>query len=272
MVANKYFTIDAHCHIYPEKISKAAVSATERFYEMEAAHLGTYEDVLANGVPAGVDKFIVQSLATTPHQVKRINEFISESVANSGGRLIGLGTMHPNSEDIGADLEHLLELGLHGVKLHADIQNFCVDDERCLAIYELCERRGVPILMHTGDNRYDRSNPNRLYPVLKKFPRLTVVGAHFGGWSIWNEACAAYRGLENFFVDTSSSFYSLTKDEARTLIREYGADRVMFGTDYPLWRADKEIEFLLSLGLSEDEYSKIFSKSAIRAYKLTELT
>ena len=39
--------------------------------------------------------------------------------------------------------------------------------------------------MHTGDYRYDNSNPNRVLPVLKAYPKLTLIGAHFGGWSVW---------------------------------------------------------------------------------------
>ena len=269
MIANKWFAIDAHCHIYPDKIASIAVKHTDEFFDLSSCHRGTYDDLLEQGAESGIDKFIVQSIATTPHQVSRINEFIASSVERSNGRLVGLGTMHPDSTDLGADLDYLLELGLHGVKLHADIQDFCIDDRRCLAIYELCQSRGVPILMHTGDSRFDRSNPNRLAPVLKSFPDLTVIGAHFGGWSVWDDACAAYSGLPNFYVDSSSSFYTLTKDQARYLIDAYGTDRVLFGTDYPMWRADREIEFLLDLGLKDSEYENIFAKNAMRAFNIS---
>ena len=125
---------------------------------------------------------IVQSVATTPKQVQSINEFIADTVAHANGRLTGLGTLHPNSENLREDVEHLIALGLKGVKLHPDIQNFKVDDYRCLKIYELCEEFGLPILMHTGDKRYDNSNPNRLLPILEIYDHLTIIGAHFGGW------------------------------------------------------------------------------------------
>ena len=69
------------------------------------------------------------------------------------------------------------------MKLHPDIQAFALDDPRALKIFELCERENVPALLHTGDYRYDYSNPNRLLPVLKAYPSLTVIGAHLGGWS-----------------------------------------------------------------------------------------
>ena len=267
-MAKKYYIIDAHCHIYSDRIAEIAVAHTDDFYGLHSLYKGTVSDLLSGDGRTDVDKFIVQSLATSPHQVKRINEFIAQAVGEHKDRLIGLGTMHPESKTMEEDLEHLIELGLHGVKLHADIQDFSVDDERCLRIYSLCEKKGVPILMHAGDKRYDRSNPNRILPVVKKFPSLTFVAAHLGGWSVWQEAAKELKGLDNLYVDSSSSSAFLEKDEMKRIIDSYGTDKVLFGTDYPMWQADSEIEYLLSLGYSESEYENIFAKNAIRAYKL----
>ncbi len=267
MVNDKYFVIDSHCHIYPEKIVTAAVSATDRFYDVKSERIGTVEDLLNKEHTAGIDKFIVQSVATTPKQVNSINEFIAREVSEHC-ELVGLGTMHPDSADLKGDIEHLISLGLRGVKLHPDIQDFKIDDYRCLKIYELCEERGLPILMHTGDNRYDRSNPNRLLPILQIYSSLNIVGAHLGGWSIWDTACDALAGLPNLYVDCSSSFHYMEKEKAREVILKYGVDRVLFGTDYPMWRADKEIEYLLSLGFSDNDYKKIFSENAKKLYNL----
>ena len=51
-----------------------------------------------------------------------------------------------------------------------------------MKIYELLEERGLPLLLHTGDYRYDYSNTNRLKPSLETYTDLTVIAAHFGGW------------------------------------------------------------------------------------------
>jgi predicted TIM-barrel fold metal-dependent hydrolase len=105
---------------------------------------------------------------------------------------------------------------------------------------------------------------------LKEFPDLTVVAAHLGGWSVWADAVEKLAGLPNLYVDTCSSFCFLLKEEAKRIIYAYGTDRVLFGTDYPMWRADEEIEYLLSLGLKSSEYEDIFAKNALRAYKIIE--
>ncbi len=262
MIKGKFKVVDAHCHIYPEKIAARAVAGTDRFYGENSVGLGTVEDLLMCGEMAGVDHFIVQSVATTPKQVTSINEFIAASVAESDGKMTGLGTLHPESADIAEDFRRLVSLGLKGVKLHPDIQQFKIDDYRFLKMYELCEQEGLPILMHTGDHRYDYSNPNRLLPVMKIFTGLTVIGAHLGGWSIWESAAQDLCELPNLMVDCSSSFPYLTKEAALRVIRTYGADRVLFGTDYPMWGAQKELDTLLSLGLAEDELEKILSQNA----------
>ncbi len=261
-----YRIIDAHCHIYPSRIAAAAVQSTDAFYDLHSVYNGTTDDLLTRGNEAGIDRFIVQSVATTPNQVKSINEFIANEVKASDGRMIGLGTLHPDSHDITGDIAHLRELGLRGVKLHPDIQEFKIDDYRCLKIYELCEREGLPILLHTGDSRFDYSNPNRLLPVMKIYTELTVVGAHLGGWSVWDEAIDKLVGLPNLYVDTSSSFAFMDQQKAKEIILAYGADRVLFGTDYPMWPMQEEIQHILDLRLSEQDTRKIFAENAEKIF------
>ena len=80
MIKDKYFVTDSHCHIYPEKIAAKAVNGTDTFYGEHSVGSGTTENLLKLGSEAGIDHFIVQSVATTPKQVKSINNFIAEEV------------------------------------------------------------------------------------------------------------------------------------------------------------------------------------------------
>lgn len=260
--------IDAHCHIYPDKIAEKAAHSTGEFYSLPMKYDGKVSTLLDCGKRAGIDKFIVQSVATTPKQVASINRFISDTVTLYSDKMIGFGTLHPESEDIERDVNDLIALGLHGVKLHPDIQKFKLDDYRCLKIYELCEKNHLPMLIHTGDGRYDYSNPNRLIPILEIYTDLSVVGAHFGGWSIWEEASKKLCDIENFYVDCSSSFYALSDETVKRIISRYGAERVLFGTDYPMWDPKEELERLDSLGLSESDKENILWKNAVKAYEL----
>lgn len=104
--------------------------------------------------------------------------------------------------------------------------------------------------------------------MLEIYTGLTVIGAHLGGWSIWEEASRAYAGLPNFYVDCSSSFPYLNKDTAREIIRRYGAEKVLFGTDYPMWSPEKEIKTFFSLGLDENEIKCILNSNIQKLLKL----
>ena len=266
MIDNKFTVIDSHCHIYPEKIAQPATESTGRFYDIPPLCDGRVDSLLSIGEKAGIDRFVVQSVATTPHQVASINKFIAKEVSLYQGKFIGLGTLHPDSTDLKGDVETIKELGLHGVKLHPDIQQFKIDDYRCLKIYELCEEEKLPILMHTGDYRYDYSNPNRLMPILDIYTNLTVIGAHLGGWSIWEEASQKLKGYKNFYVDTSSSLYELPREKATEIIRAYGIDKVLFGTDFPLFSPDIELERFMALPLTDEERKKILSENTLKLY------
>lgn len=265
----KYPIIDCHCHIYPDKIAAKAVEGIHNFYDLHMGYDGKYSTLIENGGKNGIKHYVIFSVATTPKQVQSINFFIAETVKNSGGIMTGLGSLHPDSENIEEDIEHIKELGLKGVKLHPDFQKFRIDDKKCEIIYELC-RGEMPVLLHTGDNRYDFSNPDRLVPVLKKYPDLTVIGAHFGGWSVWDEAVKKLSSFENFYVDCSSSFDWLTAERAREIVRTYGAEKVLFGVDYPMWSYEDELARFEKMQLTEEEKSKIFFENAIKLFGLDE--
>ena len=182
--------------------------------------------------------------------------------------MAGLGTIHPDSADLRGDIHRIIDLGLKGIKIHPDFQKFKLDDYRYLKAYEICAANHLPVLIHTGDKRYDYSNPNRMKPLLECFPELTFIGAHFGGWSIWEQAVAELNEFDNFYVDCSSSFYALDKATAKHCIRTYGAHKVLFGSDYPMWEAKDELDFLLSLELTREEYEEILHLNCEKIFKI----
>ncbi len=260
--------IDCHCHVYPDKIAAKAADAIGEFYSIEMNYDGRIDTMMKEAEKAGITHSLIFSVATKPSQTRSINEFIARTVASDPKRFTGLGTLHPDSEDQEGDVEHLISLGLNGVKLHPDIQGFKVDDYRCLKIYELCEKKGLPVLFHTGDTRYDYSNPNRIKPILDIYENLTVIGAHLGGYSMWDEATKELAGKKNFFVDCSSSMAFLSAEKATELIRAYGADRVLFGTDYPMWNMSEEMQRFAALDLDDEERELILYKNAQKLFDI----
>ncbi len=263
--------IDSHCHIFPDKIARKATDSIDSFYQISESgvingcgFVGTAKALLNQCEETGVEKCLVTSVATTPHHAQSINAFIANEVELYPEKFIGFGSLHPESETLKEDANHLTELGLKGVKLHPDIQNFKVDDPKVISIFEICNEKGLPVLLHTGDSRFDNSNPNRVEKILKMFPDLTIIGAHFGGWSVWKEAAQRLSKFKNFYVDTCSSFYALKKEDAKAIIDTYGPNKVIFGTDFPMWKQKEELEYLFDLGLNDDDLKDILCNNLLR--------
>ena len=152
-------------------------------------------------------------------------------------------------------------------KLHSDFQGFAIDDEKMLPVYKACMARDLPILFHMGDARSELSAPKKLANVLEKLPELKCIAAHLGGYQRWDEAKACLKGA-NVWVDTSSSLFVLNPDEARRSIEHFGMDKVMFGTDFPMWTHKKELERFFALGYGEDENRKMLYDNFEKLFKL----
>lgn len=251
--------IDCHTHVFPAKIAEKASESIGNFYDIPMKYDGTLDTLLSIGKEANISNYVVHSVATTPAQVVQINNFIAQSVNRHPGKLIGFATLHPDMEHIGDEVDRAISLGLKGIKLHPDFQKFNIDDRSVYEIYEAAENR-IPVLIHTGDYRHSYSHPSRVPNVLKDFPGLRIICAHFGGWSKWNEA-EQYLKDENIWVDTSSSFYALDNEEIERLISVYGEDRVLFGSDYPMWDPGSELKRFGGLNLTDGVREKILSRN-----------
>lgn len=251
--------IDAHAHIFPDKIAQKASANIGAFYDMSMSFDGTVSTLLELGEKSKIDTFIVQSVATVPEQVEGINNFIFQKVNENPDKLIGFATIHPDFENIELEIERAISLGLKGIKIHPDFQKFNMDCKNAFKMYEIIEGR-LPILVHIGDFRYEYSKPRRMAAILDRFPKLEVIGAHFGGWSEWEDA-AAVLADRRIWVDTSSSLYALTPKRAREFIDLFGVDYVLFGSDYPMWSPADELEMLSKIELTNEERDKILHKN-----------
>jgi len=56
------------------------------------------------------------------------------------------------------------------------------------------------------------------------------------------------------------------KERVETMIRKYGVDRVLFGTDYPMWSHEQELDFFFTLDLTDEERRAILSENAKKVY------
>ena len=254
--------LDAHAHIYPDKIAEKASQAVGDFYGIPMEYKGTVDGLLEEGKKAGISRFLVHSVATTPYQVHSINTFI-KSMLDAHKEFIGFITLHQDltEEEIIDEIDFAIKNGFKGIKLHPDFQKFYIDDPTLDKIYKNASGK-LPILFHMGDKRYDYSSQERLVRVANKFKDLKCIAAHFGGYSTWGNF-REYEKLKynNVYFDTSSSLYFLEPYKAIQLIRTFGVDKFFFGTDYPMWDAKEELERFFALGLSDEENKLILSEN-----------
>jgi predicted TIM-barrel fold metal-dependent hydrolase len=258
---NDYEIIDIHDHIFPDKIAEKAVDAIGRYYGIKMRHTGTVETLLEAGRRIGATNYVIHSSATTVEQVQAINDYIS-GVQTAHPEFVGFATLHPGLKDISREVDRIISIGLHGIKLHPEFQNLTLDEEYMMPLYEAVEGR-LPVLIHIGDRNRDSSSPKRLAHILDRFPELVVIAAHLGGYSVWDQSSEYVIG-RNLYIDTSSSLPFMEPSRAAGIMRRHGMNKVLFGTDYPMWDHAEELERFMQLDLTENERKAILHDNAHR--------
>lgn len=257
--------IDAHCHVYPEPIAKKASDAVSSFYDIDMdVEEGTTAGLLRACENSPINRFIIHSVATRPDQVRTINDFIAGE-CDTHDEFTGFMTLHQDLTDdqLQTEIDHAMESGLVGIKLHPDTQAVDMDDPRLMRVYEIAQAKKLPMIIHCGDYRYDFSHPRRMKRILNDFPDLVVDAAHFGGWSIFDLA-VEYLENERCFMDMSSSIAFIGLRRTKELTDLYGTDRIMFGSDFPMWNPADELDAFLTAGFSDKELENLLCNNAMR--------
>lgn len=257
---------DIHTHVYPDEIAQKATDSVKEFYKIGGSNMnGTTSMLLERGKAAGITGFLILPVAIRPDRVHGINDFIVHQL-KLHPEFVGFGTVHAAMDDLTDEVHRIMNMGLRGIKIHPDSQRFHIDDPRLYPMYEAIEGR-IPIMLHMGDHRYDYSHPVKLRKVLDQFPRLQAIAAHFGGYSMYDTAYELLKDTDCIF-DVSSSMMFMEPGQPEKYINLYGAERMAYGTDYPMWDPVEEVERFLRLKLTDDQFEQIAWKTAYRFLKL----
>ena len=111
--------IDAHTHVFPDKIARKASESIGHFYGIGMRYDGRVETLVDLSGACPIARSIVFSTATHPEQVRAINRFITATVS-SHPQFAGLGTLHPglSGDEIRAETDYLVSAGARGIILH----------------------------------------------------------------------------------------------------------------------------------------------------------
>lgn len=264
--------IDFHIHTFPDKIAEGAVSKLQRISGLSPFTNGTLADTIEKVRKTPIDRFVLMNIATLPKQQTTINNVAAKVNADFGGKIISFGSVHFEAEDCLSELERIKSLGIKGIKLHPDYQGFMIDDERLFPIYEKCSELGLPIVFHSGWDYYSpdlvHAPPKRSAETAKRFPKLKMILAHFGGLKMWDEVEENLVGIENIFFDTAMCASYADTQQIERMIKAHGEDRVLLGSDCPWENPGKSVDFILKMDLPDSAKEKILSGNAKRLLEI----
>ena len=259
---------DAHTHIFPDKIAAKATKSIGDFYEFDKMYCdATTENLNKTDEKIHAGFKLVCSSAVTKEQVDGINTFIV-SECSKNPSFLGFAALHPETKNYIEVLDYAQEHGLRGVKFHSDFQRCNIDDKRAYPMYKEMVKRNMPVLFHMGDHRYDFSSPLRLKKLMHDIPDLKIMAAHFGGYHRWDDALTLEKS-KNLYFDTSSALPFMEKEIVYKFFEKFGDDSFLFGTDFPMWNAEEELERFLSLNLGEETNEKVLHKNFEKLFGLT---
>lgn len=244
--------IDVHTHTpryRTEGPHDAAVNALWRPDQSRSvAH--TWDDHLA--AMAVVDRAICFNIASDPrtgekddggliYPARQANDDTAAFVRAHLEKFIGFLTVHPHDPAVMEEIERATsDLGLRGIKLGPNYQNFDPFGPEALALFKRAEELRLPVLLHQGTspNQFadlDFAHPRHMDRVAMAFPDLKIVLAHLG--HPWQTDCVVViRKHPNLFADISAQFYRpWSAYNAFRIATEWGVlDKLLFGSDYPI--------------------------------------
>ncbi len=258
--------IDAHVHIFPEKIAAKAVQKLADISGITPCTDGTLASTRELLNKHGMDGAMLLNIATRPEQQTSINN--SAATLNGKDGFIALGSVHFQSEDWKEQLIFLKEAGVPGVKLHPDYQGFMIDQPDMFNIYSACQELGLFIVFHAGWDCYSpnlvHAHPRNCANVAKAFPKLKMVFAHMGGLRMEQAVLEHLAGIKNLYFDTAMAATYNDKNLVDKIIKKHGAGRILFGSDCPWENPIDTLNFVDGLHLSRDEKQAVFAENILK--------
>lgn len=271
--------IDAHVHLFPERLFRAVRRALCEAFGWEFEH-GTDPGELVRFLSRkGVERFFLLNYAHKPDMSAELNRWNRDMTQRLPGA-IPFAAIHPQDKGLPeVAREALDDLGLAGFKLHLDVVGLPPDNPSLFPIYEFAEGRGKPVVVHAGTGGSIRMggdvlNAARLGHVLRSFPGLRVSVPHLGA-----EDIASFFDLAeecpNLWFDTAAVLVPgvcYTEVDSPRVVRLHR--RIMFGSDFPnlghSW--EQEVAGVLGLGLDEAGLQRVFHDNALEFVGLAKDT
>jgi predicted TIM-barrel fold metal-dependent hydrolase len=273
--------IDFHTHVFPPDVKKYRNKYIERdpcfaiLYSDPKAKIATADELIASMDEAGVDISVILNIGWTTHELcVETNDYIIDAVSRYPQRLVGFCAVQPQSaKAAAAEIERCARVGIRGVgEMRPDIQLFDLCDEVIMEpLVEVLKAHKLVLLLHASEpigHEYPGKGgitPDILYPFIVSYPDLTVVCAHWGGGlPFYTLMPEVKKAMGNVYFDSAASPFLYTPEVYSQVIQLVGADRVLFGSDYPLLVQSRLLEEIKALNLAEESKNLVLAGNALR--------
>jgi len=256
--------IDIHAHVFPDRLAAKAIAELAECIDFTYHPVsdGTVSGLLNRMDEWGIDVSVLQPVVTKQSQFKTINEWTADVQSD---RIISFGGIYPHTDDFKRDIDFVVSLGLKGLKLHPEYQDFILDDDHMLKLYDYALSKGLILFFHAGvDTAYPppvKSTPRQFARLVDMMPGGVIVASHLGGYEQWDEVEAELAGKDIYF-DTATGFEYFSKEQFLRILEKHGADKILFGSDAPWSNALTEMEHINGLPIPESDKAAILGGTA----------
>ncbi len=278
--------IDFHTHVFSPRIKANRSQYADSdpsfalIYADKKARIATADELIESMDRDGVDISVIVNYGWTTHELcVETNDYILESIARYPRRLIGFCAVQPLSYEASiAEIERCAKGGIKGVgELRPDIQLLDLGHKEVMQPFvEVLEKHNLILLTHTSEpvgHIYPGKGavtPDMIYPFITNFPDLTIVCAHWGGGlPFYGLMPGVKKAMGNVYFDNAASPFLYNPQIYSEVSRLIGADRILFGSDYPLLTPGRLLQEIDSAALTEEEKSLMLSGNARRLLGIT---
>lgn len=257
---------------YNNKLSRLIYSRCGELFMMEALRLFKrhgLERLVENMDKLGIDHSVIYSLEPLTS-----TQEILEQVKAYPGRFSVFASVARSEPDPVGYLRPFVESGsVCGIKIHPMVGGYHADDlfDATKEYIALAEAYGLPVTFHTGDipvhhltNLMACSEIPVIARIIRAFPNCTFILNHLG-WESWRAAMQLAKECPNIYVETSWQPARIM----RRAVGDIGRDRVIFGSDYPMfqqWQALREVK----RAFRDDDLEAVTWSNARRLLKLPD--
>jgi predicted TIM-barrel fold metal-dependent hydrolase len=273
--------IDFHTHA----VTPAIKENRRRYLEKDAAFaaiysgdkvkMGTVNDLIASMDRDGVDVSVLVNYSWTTHALcVETNDGILEAAARYPKRIIGFCAVSSLIDDISLkEIERCVKAGARGIgELRIDTQSLDYSKKDVIKAFAgLARQHNLMVMAHSSEpvgHIYPgkgAATPGMLYAFISHLSGVPVICAHWGGGLPFYTLMPEVReALENVYYDTAASPFLYRPDIYNQVHQLIGADRILFGSDFPVIAQSRVLDEIKASELPEENKEEILSGNARR--------